>query len=83
MVRKDGAQIAVAEGRVYPTAKGELVHNEPLPADCCKGCLDRVLEGCDDHHVPCPLEENQPEVRHHIGGFVKWPRCLVRLPGQV
>lgn len=82
LVEVDGELIHVAEGRVYPIAHGQLLHNEPLPADCYKVSLDLVLDGCGHYYVPHPVDDD-PKVERHRGTFLKWPRGLVRLAGQV
>ena len=82
LVDEDGERIPVASGRVHPTGEGDLIHNEPLPPDCYKVCLELVHDGCGDYKVPYPVED-EPEVAKHLGFFLKWPIALVLFPDQV
>jgi hypothetical protein len=81
LIEKDGVRIPVAEGRAYPTSKGDQIHNELVPADCYRVCLELVLDGCAEYNVLYPTKEDQPEVRRHRGAFLKWPKVLVLFPG--
>ena len=81
-VAQDGEKIRVASGRVHPTGEGDLIHNEPLPADCYKVCLELVHDGCGDYAVPHPVED-EPAVAKHLGFFLKWPRALVSFSDKV
>ena len=78
----EGERIRVASGRVHPTGEGDLIHNEPLPADCYKVCLELVHDGCDKCAVPYPVED-EPAVAKHLGFFLKWPRALVSFTNKV
>jgi hypothetical protein len=80
LIEKDGVRISVAEGRAYPTSEGDRIHNEPVPADRYRVCLELVLDGCAEYNVPCPTEEDHPEVGRHRGAFLKWPKVLVLFP---
>jgi hypothetical protein len=81
LIEKDGVRIPITEGRAYPTSEGDQIHNELVPADCYRVCLELVLDGCAEYNVSYPTEEDQPEVRRHRGAFLKWPKVLMLFSG--
>jgi hypothetical protein len=83
LIDKGGVRIPIAEGRAYPTSEEDRIHNDFVPADCYRVCLELVLDGCAEYNVLYPAEEDQPEVRRRRGVFLKWPKVLVLFPGQV
>jgi hypothetical protein len=83
LIKKDEVQIPAAEGRAYWTSEGDRIHNELVPADCYRVCLELVLDGCAEYNVMYPAEEDQPEVGRHRGAFLKWSNVLVLFTGQV
>jgi hypothetical protein len=83
LIEKDGVWIPVAEGRAYSTSEGDRIHNELVPADCCRVCLELVFDECVENNVPYPTEKDRPEVERHRGAFLKWSKVLVLFLGQV
>jgi hypothetical protein len=81
LIKKDEVQIPVVDGRAYPTSEGDRIHNELVPADCYRVCLELVLDECAKYNILYPTEEDQPEVGRHRGAFLKWPEVLVLFPG--
>jgi hypothetical protein len=59
LIEKNEVRIPVAEGRAYPTSEGDRIHNELVPADCYRVCLELVFDGCAEYNVPYPAEEDQ------------------------
>jgi hypothetical protein len=73
----------VEDGWAYPTGEGDRIHNEHVPVDYYRVCLELVLDGCTKYYVPYPAEEDHPEVGRHRGTFLKWPKVIVLFPDQV
>jgi hypothetical protein len=71
LIEKDGVQIPVMDERAYPTSEGDRIHNELVPADCYRVCLEPVLDECVEYNILYPTEEYQPEVGRHRGAFLK------------
>jgi hypothetical protein len=83
LIEKNGVRIPVAEGRAYPTSEGDRIHNELVPVDCYRVCLELFFDECAEYNVLYPAKEDQPEVGRHWGAFLKWPKVLVLFPGQI
>jgi hypothetical protein len=78
-VLNDEDQIFVAHGRLYP---GVSIHNNPVPPDHVKVCIDSVIEGLAYVRVPCPVDDAE-HVGQLIGTYLAWPSHLVELPDKV
>jgi hypothetical protein len=73
----------VAQGKVFPTVQGDVIHDSPLPVDCYRIQLTTVLEGGGKYKVPIPADEEEEEVERNHGYILAWSRYLVLLSGQV
>jgi len=81
-VQMDEGPIFVAHGRLYPSGPGVAIHNNPLPPDHVRVCIDSVIEGLAHVRVPCPVDDTE-YIGELVGTFVAWPAHLVELPDKV